>query len=215
MVAATLYLFHAYNKLKAKSKRTTIELHQARRTLEQETKRREDAEKSVHEYKTGERAQDPSLIGKCFSPVMLFHTDIEDASPKPLEHNFQQPNTHDDARPKKNPFVRRTHPLASAVTSSLPSTPSNHGGEGEQPVNRNAHMRLMPSCKEIYESLSPEGMHIQNLIIKFKGRVNSTNTLVFIKRVKAVSSFDRKKSWLTPVEKRPSDEQFSRLAGLA
>jgi hypothetical protein len=208
MIAATLFMFRAYKKLQ-------VELHRARRTLEQETKRREDAEKSVYEYQTGERAQDPFLIGKCFSPVKLFHTDIVDASPNPLPHTFQQSNTHDDARPKKNPFVGRTHPLASAVTPSLPSTPSNHGGEGEQAVNRNAHMHIMPSCKEIYESLLPEGMHIEGLIHKFKGRVNSTNTQVFVKRTKAVASVDKKKSWLTPVEKRPSDEQFSRLAGLS
>ncbi|CAG5146159.1 uncharacterized protein ALTATR162_LOCUS1832 [Alternaria atra] len=67
----------------------------------------------------------------------------------------------------------------------------------------------LPSAKEIYESLPPQGMNIQNLIVKFKGRVDKTNTQLFIKLVKAVSSFDKAKSWLTPLEKMPSDEHIS------
>ncbi|KAF1836209.1 transcription factor TFIIF complex alpha subunit Tfg1 [Decorospora gaudefroyi] len=67
----------------------------------------------------------------------------------------------------------------------------------------------LPSAKEIYESLPPQGMNIQNLIVKFKGRVDKTNTQLFIKLVKAVSSFDKGKSWLTPLEKMPSDEHIS------
>jgi hypothetical protein len=188
LVAATLYLFDANNKLKARIRSTDQELYSARRLLEEQTKDYENGKVKSHEYAEQLRirnSSDSGSVGKC-------HTDIADASPNPLVDTFQQPNTHDDARPKKDRFAKRTRPLASAVTSSLPSTPSNHGGEGEQAVNRNAHMHLMPSCKEIYESLPSEGMHIQNLIIKFKGRVNSTNTQVFIKRVKAVSSFDEK-----------------------
>jgi len=52
-------------------------------------------------------------------------------------------------------------------------------------------------------------MNIQNLIVKFKGRVDKTNTQVFIKLVKAVSSFDKAKSWLTPLEKMPSEEHIN------
>jgi hypothetical protein len=195
LVAATLYLFDANNKLKARIRSTDQELYSARRLLEEQTKDCENGKVKSHEYAEQLRirnSSDSGSVGKCPSPVKLCHTDIADASPNPLVDTFQQPNTHDDARPKKDRFAKRTHPLASAVTSSLPSTPFNHGGEGEQAVNRNAHMHLMSSCKEIYESLPSEGMHIQNLTIKFKGRVNSTNTQVFIKRVKAVSSFDKK-----------------------
>jgi transcription initiation factor TFIIF subunit alpha len=67
----------------------------------------------------------------------------------------------------------------------------------------------LPSAKEIYDSLPAQGMNIQNLIVKFKGRVDKTNTQLFIKLVKAVSSFDKGKSWLTPLEKMPSEEHIA------
>ncbi|EUC28724.1 hypothetical protein COCCADRAFT_108365 [Bipolaris zeicola 26-R-13] len=73
----------------------------------------------------------------------------------------------------------------------------------------------LPSAKEIYESLPPQGMNIQNLILKFKGRVDKSNTQVFIKLVKAVSRFDKAKSWLTPLEKLPSDEHINAFMNAA
>jgi transcription initiation factor TFIIF subunit alpha len=62
----------------------------------------------------------------------------------------------------------------------------------------------MPTAKEIYETLPSQGISIQALIAKFKGRVDKTNSATFIKLVKAVSSFDKGKSWLTPLAEMPS-----------
>lgn len=67
----------------------------------------------------------------------------------------------------------------------------------------------IPSAKEIYESLPPEGMNIQALIAKFKGRVDKTNSPLFIKLVKAVSSFNKSNSWLTPLEQMPSEQSIN------
>ncbi|KAL6706599.1 transcription factor IIF subunit tfg1 [Coniothyrium glycines] len=71
----------------------------------------------------------------------------------------------------------------------------------------------IPSAREIYESLPSGGMTIQALIAKFKGRVDKTNSQLFIKLVKAVSSFDKQKSWLTPLDTMPSEEQISNFMG--
>ncbi|OAL49362.1 hypothetical protein IQ07DRAFT_587935, partial [Pyrenochaeta sp. DS3sAY3a] len=73
----------------------------------------------------------------------------------------------------------------------------------------------IPSAKEIHDSLPPQGMNIQNLIAKFKGRVDKTNSQTFIRLVKAVSSFDKQKSWLTPLEKMPSEEHINTFMNAA
>lgn len=67
----------------------------------------------------------------------------------------------------------------------------------------------IPSAKEIYESLPREGMNIQTLIVKFKGRVDKTNSPLFIRLVKAVSSFDKANSWLTPLPQMPTEENIN------
>ena len=48
-------------------------------------------------------------------------------------------------------------------------------------------------------------MAIQGLIATFKGRVDKSNTQAFIKLVKAVASFDKVRSWLTPAPVMPGD----------
>ena len=67
----------------------------------------------------------------------------------------------------------------------------------------------LPTAKEIYESLPPKGMGIQALIGLFKGRVDKDNSKVFISIVKAVSSFDNQRKWLTPLPQLPSDESIN------
>jgi len=52
-------------------------------------------------------------------------------------------------------------------------------------------------------------MTIQALITKFKDRVDKTNTALFIKLVKAVSTFDKQRSWLIPLPTMPSDDQVN------
>lgn len=66
----------------------------------------------------------------------------------------------------------------------------------------------MPSAKDIYDSLPPTGMAIGSLIQKFKGRVDKSNSQLFIRLVKAVSSFDKAASWLTPLPHLPTEEQI-------
>jgi transcription initiation factor TFIIF subunit alpha len=73
----------------------------------------------------------------------------------------------------------------------------------------------MPTAKELYESLPPTGMNIQNLIAKFKGRVDKTNSTLFIRLVKAVSSFDKANSWLTPLPQMPSEESINAFMNAA
>ncbi|KAI4711618.1 hypothetical protein J4E89_004184 [Alternaria sp. Ai002NY15] len=92
--------------------------------------------------------------------------------------------------------------------ASRAGSPTASGSRAGSPSAASSRPSL-PSAKEIYESLPPQGMNIQNLIVKFKGRVDKTNTQVFIKLVKAVSSFDKAKSWLTPLEKMPSEEHIN------
>lgn len=92
--------------------------------------------------------------------------------------------------------------------ASRAGSPAVNGSRAGSPAGGPSRPPL-PSAKEIYESLPPQGMNIQNLIVKFKGRVDKSNTQLFIKLVKAVSSFDKAKSWLTPLEKMPSDDQIN------
>jgi hypothetical protein len=46
-------------------------------------------------------------------------------------------------------------------------------------------------------------MHIQQLISKFKGCVDKTNSGVFIRLVKVLANFDKERSWLTPHAQLP------------
>jgi transcription initiation factor TFIIF subunit alpha len=52
-------------------------------------------------------------------------------------------------------------------------------------------------------------MTIQSLITIFKDRVDKTNTSLFIKLVKAVSSFDKQRSWLIPLPVMPTDDHVN------
>jgi transcription initiation factor TFIIF subunit alpha len=52
-------------------------------------------------------------------------------------------------------------------------------------------------------------MTISGLINTFKGRVDKTNTQAFIRLVKAVSSFDKQRSWLTPLAQLPPEDQIN------
>lgn len=52
-------------------------------------------------------------------------------------------------------------------------------------------------------------MTIQSLITTFKDRVDKSNTQLFIRLVKAVSSFDKQRSWLTPLAEMPAAETIN------
>jgi transcription initiation factor TFIIF subunit alpha len=101
---------------------------------------------------------------------------------------------------KKNKLVvgLQGSPTASASTSRAGS-----------PAPSSPAAPRLPSAREIYDSLPPQGMGIQPLIALFKGRVDKSNTQLFIRLVKAVSSFDKGKSWLTPLPSMPTEEHIA------
>ncbi|KAH7380774.1 hypothetical protein BKA66DRAFT_442304 [Pyrenochaeta sp. MPI-SDFR-AT-0127] len=117
---------------------------------------------------------------------------------------------------EKNRLVLGGSPSGSPGTSRAGSPAASSQLNGSRAASPAAPAKLViPSAKEIYDSLPPQGMDIHNLIAKFKGRVDKTNSKLFIKLVKAVSSFDREKSWLTPLEKMPSEEHISAFMSAA
>ena len=117
---------------------------------------------------------------------------------------------------EKNRIMISGSPSGSPGTSRAgsPSAPSQlNGSRAASPAA--STKPGIPSAREIYDCLPPEGMNIQTLIAQFKGRVDKTNSQLFIKLVKAVSSFDKQKSWLTPLEKMPSEEHISAFMSAA
>lgn len=118
---------------------------------------------------------------------------------------------------KKNRImIASGSPSGSPGTSRAGSPAASSQVNGSRAGSTSAPTKpSIPSAKEIYDSLPPEGMNIRNLIAKFKGRVDGTNSKMFIKLVKAVSSFDKQKSWLTPLEKMPSEEQINAFMNAA
>ncbi|KAG9379832.1 transcription factor TFIIF complex alpha subunit Tfg1 [Pyrenophora tritici-repentis] len=113
---------------------------------------------------------------------------------------------------EKNRIMIGNTPSATPGASRAGSPAAGNGSRAASPTTTTTAAparQALPSAREIYDSLPPQGMNIQNLIAKFKGRVDKTNTQMFIKLVKAVSSFDKAKSWLTPLPAMPSDEHIS------
>ncbi|KAH7088337.1 hypothetical protein FB567DRAFT_524177 [Paraphoma chrysanthemicola] len=105
------------------------------------------------------------------------------------------------ASPSGSPGQSRAgSPAASQVNGSRAGSPA---ASSPKPA--------IPSAKEIYDSLPPQGMNIQTLIAKFKGRVDKTNSQMFIRLVKAVSSFDKQNSWLTPLSQMPTDAEIDKF----
>jgi transcription initiation factor TFIIF subunit alpha len=108
---------------------------------------------------------------------------------------------------KLNVVLGSGSPTASASTSRAgsPAPPGSPAASSAAPK--------LPSAKEIYDSLPPQGMGIQALIGLFKGRVDKDNSKTFISIVKAVSSFDGQRKWLTPLPQMPSEESISEKLG--
>ncbi|KAH8732379.1 hypothetical protein GQ44DRAFT_602123 [Phaeosphaeriaceae sp. PMI808] len=111
---------------------------------------------------------------------------------------------------KKSRLVIGASPSGTPGTSRAgsPAAPQPNGSRAASPAAASPKPSI-PSAKEIYESLPPEGMNIQTLIAKFRGRVDKASSQVFIKLVKAVSSFDKQNSWLTPLAQLPSEESIN------
>lgn len=110
-----------------------------------------------------------------------------------------------NASPSGSPGGSRAgSPVASQMNGSRAGSPAAPGANAP-PQHR------LPSASEIYKALPTEGMTIQKLIIAFKDRVDKTNTQLFIRLVKAVSSFDKQRSWLVPLPQMPSDDQINSI----
>ncbi|KAF2280029.1 uncharacterized protein EI97DRAFT_439114 [Westerdykella ornata] len=94
--------------------------------------------------------------------------------------------------------------------AASPAAPQVNGSRAGSPARAAAapQQKALPSALEIYKALPPEGMTITGLIAAFKGRVDKTNTQAFIKLVKAVSSFDKARSWLTPLPQMPAEHEI-------
>ncbi|KAF2687510.1 hypothetical protein K458DRAFT_429406 [Lentithecium fluviatile CBS 122367] len=104
--------------------------------------------------------------------------------------------------PGASPSGSRAGSPAAGVNGSRAGSPAA-GSPATASQNR------LPSASEIYKALPAEGMTIQSLITTFKDRVDKNSTPLFIKLVKAVSSFDKQRSWLIPLAQMPSDEHIS------
>lgn len=79
-----------------------------------------------------------------------------------------------------------------------------------QTVTDTTIAKVLPSAAEVYRTLPPEGMQIQQLIKTFKGRVDKTNTQAFIRLVKAVAVYEHTRMWLTPLPVMPSEEEIQK-----
>jgi transcription initiation factor TFIIF subunit alpha len=112
---------------------------------------------------------------------------------------------------KKNKYrlVIGASPSGSPGASRAGSPAASSQLNGSRAASPNASPTPgIPTAREIWDSLPPQGMNIQALIVAFKGRVDKTKTATFIKLVKAVSSFDKTTSWLTPLPQMPSEESI-------
>ena len=64
----------------------------------------------------------------------------------------------------------------------------------------------LPSAKEVYDALPSQGTSISALISKIQGPIDRKHSKPFFPIVKAVTSFDNKRRWLTPLPQMPSKE---------
>lgn len=115
---------------------------------------------------------------------------------------------------KRSKLVIGGSPSGTPGTSRAgsPAASQRNGSRAGSPSNS---VKPLPTAKEIHESLPPEGMDLKDLILKFKSRVDHSSTKKFIMLVKAVTSIDKKKSWLTPLDKMPSDESINNFMNAA
>ncbi|PSN71849.1 Rap30/74 interaction domain-containing protein, partial [Corynespora cassiicola Philippines] len=98
---------------------------------------------------------------------------------------------------------RAGSPAATQANGSRAGSPAAPGSAIHKLETR------LPSAQEIYDALPAGGMTIQSLITTFKDRVDKSNTQLFIRLVKAVSSFDKQRSWLTPLAEMPAAETIN------
>ncbi|KAF2007009.1 hypothetical protein P154DRAFT_529400 [Amniculicola lignicola CBS 123094] len=130
-------------------------------------------------------------------------SEMTDAGKKKKKHNKLKLGVSPHGSPSSS---RAGSPAASQVNGSRAGSPT---AGGLPSALTPATPKVLPSASEIYHALPAEGMTIQNLINRFKTQVDKSNTQNFIKLVKAVSVFDKARSWLTPLPQMPTDEHVN------
>jgi transcription initiation factor TFIIF subunit alpha len=175
---------------------------------------KEEEEKKAAEAKAAETSNAPSGVSSKGT-----NTPIGSSTPsgthKPVDKlkSKKRPNSemseasgNESSRIKK----KKKNKLNVVLGNGSPTASANTSRAGSPvPGSPAPSQPKLPTAKEIYESLPPKGMGIQALIGLFKGRVDKDNSKVFISIVKAVSSFDNQRKWLTPLPQLPSDESIN------
>lgn len=122
--------------------------------------------------------------------------------------------------PGGSPAGSRAGSPAAQVNGSRPGSPAAPGSNAAAPRKFTFWMILylkrllilctgLPSASEIYNSLPAEGIKIQDLINKFRARVDKNSTALFIKLVRAVAAYDKARGWLIPLPQLPSEDQIT------
>ncbi|KAF2111859.1 hypothetical protein BDV96DRAFT_466829, partial [Lophiotrema nucula] len=112
----------------------------------------------------------------------------------------------DAGKPKKPKLKVKLggSPAGSPGTSRAGSPAVNGSRAGSPAAATSATSPIgMPSALEIHNAMPASGMNIGTLLAAFKGRVNPSNNKIFIKLVKAISTFDSQRKWITPLPQLP------------
>ncbi|KAG9205007.1 hypothetical protein G6514_009466 [Epicoccum nigrum] len=175
---------------------------------------KEEEEKKAAEAKAAETGNAPSGVSSKGTNTPLGSSTPSGAH-KPVDKlkSKKRPNSemseasgNESSRIKK----KKKNKLNVVLGNGSPTASANTSRAGSPvPGSPAPSQPKLPTAKEIYESLPPQGMGIQALIGLFKGRVDKDNSKVFISIVKAVSSFDNQRKWLTPLPQLPSEETIN------
>ncbi|KAF1974772.1 Rap30/74 interaction domain-containing protein, partial [Bimuria novae-zelandiae CBS 107.79] len=106
--------------------------------------------------------------------------------------------------PGVTPSASRAGSPAAQVNGSRAGSPA--AASGAASTGSQGRPPNLPSAQEIYDALPPRGIEIKALITKFRARMDKSNMKSFINLVKAVASYDKERSWLTPLPSLPSQE---------
>lgn len=178
---------------------------------EQEEREREDAEaeKEMSKFITKSLVKLEKKFDYLGSDEEISDSEPESEKPQAKEEE-NKPGEVAEAAPVNKGKKRSGSPMSDASTAKKHKKKHTHSSRGGSLAGSRAGSPAAspkpgaPSAKEIFDALPPEGMNIQSLIAIFKGRVGLTNSKDFIKTVKAVSNFDKAKSWITPLAQMPS-----------
>jgi transcription initiation factor TFIIF subunit alpha len=178
---------------------------------EQEEKEREEAEadKEMSKFIKKSLVKREKQFDYLDSDEEISDSEPETEQPQTKEEE-KKPGEVAEPAPINKGKKRSGSPMSDASTAKKHKKKHTHSSQGGSLAGSRAGSPAaspkpgVPSAKEIFDALPPEGMNIQSLIAIFKGRVDKTNSKDFIKTVKAVSNFDKAKSWITPLAQMPN-----------